>query len=282
MNAWVINAPLRTLKARYLRGKSRCPPRWNVTPPRWDVNPRAARHGIACSAWLHRRPGRSSATGSCRCSGRRAPLANAMACTLVSGTRARLPMTQVAVPDLGLACHAMAARGERSASPGASAAGVPPTSRFPVSASIWPPPWPGDWSTLMPSIEPTPRGELGPLAGQTVGLSGTAPTLDCARQLLESFGAAVAPPPHGPALGVLEASTTTDQNQFGRTARGACQPDRGRPRTGPRPERSTRWPAPTPRRWSRPRCSARGAICSTCRYTTSRWPPPVRQDKTRP
>src|SRR5712671_2816855 len=29
-----------------------------------------------------------------------APLADALACTLVSGTRARLPLTQVAVPDL--------------------------------------------------------------------------------------------------------------------------------------------------------------------------------------
>jgi hypothetical protein len=48
-----------------------------------------------------------------------APLADALACTLVSGTRARLPLTQVAVPDLGLACHAMAAN--VAASPKAAA-----------------------------------------------------------------------------------------------------------------------------------------------------------------
>jgi hypothetical protein len=38
-----------------------------------------------------------------------APLVNALACTLVRGSGARLPRTQVAVLDLGGACHAMAA-----------------------------------------------------------------------------------------------------------------------------------------------------------------------------
>ncbi len=48
-----------------------------------------------------------------------APLADALACTLVSGTGARLPPAQVAVPDLGLASRALAAN--VAASPKAAA-----------------------------------------------------------------------------------------------------------------------------------------------------------------
>ena len=69
--------------------------------------------------------------------------------------------------------------------------------------------------------EPAPPSEPGPLVGRAVGLAGTAPALDCARQLLESLGATVAPQPPGPVLGVLDASTDQDP--------GAAPP------TGPRP-----------------------------------------------
>jgi enoyl-CoA hydratase/carnithine racemase len=48
-----------------------------------------------------------------------APLADELACTLVHGTHSRLPVTQVAVPDLSPACRAMA--GNVTASPKAAA-----------------------------------------------------------------------------------------------------------------------------------------------------------------
>src|SRR5260370_6699464 len=75
---------------------------------------------------------------------------------------------------------------------------------------MWPPPWPGDWSTLAPMIKPVPGSESGPLAGRTVGAAGTAPAVECGRRLLESLGATVAPRPRGPVLGVLDASTDQD------------------------------------------------------------------------
>jgi hypothetical protein len=59
-------------------------------------------------------------------------------------------------------------------------------------------------------IKPVPGSEPGPLAGRTVGLAGTAPAVRCGRRLLESLGATVASWPHGPVLGVLDASTEGD------------------------------------------------------------------------
>jgi hypothetical protein len=59
-------------------------------------------------------------------------------------------------------------------------------------------------------IKPVPGSEPGPLAGRTVGLAGTAPAVQCGRRLLESLGATVASRPHGPVLGVLDASTEGD------------------------------------------------------------------------
>jgi hypothetical protein len=73
----------------------------------------------------------------------------------------------------------------------------------------------------VPPREPGPPRETGPLAGRTVRLAGTAPALDCARRLLESLGATVAPRPPGPVLGVLDASTDQDPGP--------------QPPTGPRP-----------------------------------------------
>src|SRR5260370_30975304 len=75
---------------------------------------------------------------------------------------------------------------------------------------MWPPPWPGDWSTLAPMTKPVPGSEPGPLAGRTVGLAGPGPAVECARRLLESLGATVAPRPQEPVLGVLDVSTDRD------------------------------------------------------------------------
>ena len=57
-----------------------------------------------------------------------APLVNALACTLVRGSGARLPRTQIAVLDLGRACHAMAANiaaAPKAAAPAKSPSGAP-------------------------------------------------------------------------------------------------------------------------------------------------------------
>jgi crotonobetainyl-CoA:carnitine CoA-transferase CaiB-like acyl-CoA transferase len=62
----------------------------------------------------------------------------------------------------------------------------------------------------MPAGEPAPSGASCPLAGQAVATRGAAPSLDCARDLLESLGMVVAAQPRGPVLGLLDASTDHD------------------------------------------------------------------------
>jgi hypothetical protein len=53
-----------------------------------------------------------------------APLAAALTCTLVMGSRDNLPPDQIAVPDLGPACHAIAATAEAAPKAAATLAGL--------------------------------------------------------------------------------------------------------------------------------------------------------------